>query len=285
MNLFQRVTVIILDIGDVLCNWKPTSDLCIHPKLLKEFRTSLTWQEYNCGRISQDECYSRLAAQYNVRADDISAAFEQARASQVQNDGVVAFIRELRRTHKNLRVFAMSNISRPDWQILRAKPFDWDIFDHVFVSCEAGMCKPQLCFYRHVLSRTGVDPGEVVFVDDKAENVLAAKSLGFCDSIVFEQVQDVRRRLLALLGDPVERGRAWLQSHAGQLFSETSTGVVVPDNFGQLMLHELMKDESLIKLKHFDRTWNYFIGKPFPRSPPLRCLIQYIISAKNLAVI
>lgn len=269
MDLFQHVTVIILDIGDVLCNWKPASELPIHPKLLKEFRTSRIWHEYNCGRINQDECYSRLSAHHNVSADDIKTAFDLARASQGQNDDVVAFIRELRAIHTDLRVYAMSNISRPDWQILRAKPFDWDIFDHVFTSCEAGMCKPELRFYRHVLSKAGIDPGEAVFVDDKAENVLAAKSLGFRDGIVFEKAEDVRRKLLALLGDPAERGRAWLRSNAGKLYSETSTGVVVPDNFGQLVLHELMNDMSLINLKYFDRTWNYFIGKPLSRSSHL----------------
>lgn len=265
MAFFKPVTAIFLDIGDVLCSWKCTPEFPIQPKLLKEFRTSSIWQDYNCGRFGQDECYSRLADHYSVSIDDIATSFELARASQGQNDEVVAFIEELKAVHPALRVYAMSNISGPDWEVLHAKPFNWEIFDHVFTSCEAGMCKPELRFYRHVLAKAGCDPSDAVFVDDKAENVLAAKSVGFRDGIVFGKADEVRRRLLALLGDPVERGRAWLRSNAGQLYSETSTGVVVPDNFGQLMLHELMKDASLINLRPFDRTWNYFIGKPSPR--------------------
>lgn len=267
MVSLEPVTAIVLDIGDVLCSWKPASELPIQPKLLKEFRASSIWQEYNCGRIGQDECYSRLAARYGVSADDITTAFDLARASQGQNDEVVAFIQELKAAHAGLRVYAMSNISAPDWKILRAKAFNWEIFDRVFTSCEAGMCKPELRFYRHVLAEAGIDPRQAVFVDDKAENVLAAKSVGFRDGIVFEQAEEVRRRLLNLLSDPARRARAWLRAHAGQLHSETNTGVVVPDNFGQLLVHELMNDASLIDLKHFDRTWNYFIGKP-GFSPP-----------------
>ncbi|KAK8848563.1 HAD-like protein [Apiospora arundinis] len=266
MQVSQPITTIILDIGDVLCNWKPASALPVQAKLLKEFRTSPIWRDYNCGLIGQDECYARLSEHYSVAADDITTAFDLARASQGQNDDVVAFIRELRVTHPDLRVYAMSNISRPDWEILRAKPFDWDIFDMVFTSSEAGMCKPELRFYHHVLSAANLIASETVFVDDKAENVLAAKSLGFRKGIVFDSAETVREKLLALLEDPVARGRQWLRSHARSLHSETSTGVVVPDNFGQLLIHELMEDLSLIELKHFDRTWNYFIGAPFGTS-------------------
>ncbi|KAK6837906.1 hypothetical protein PG987_006187 [Apiospora arundinis] len=269
MQVSQPITTIILDIGDVLCNWKPASTLPIQTKLLKEFRTSPIWRDYNCGLIGQDECYARLAEHYRVSADDITTAFDLARASQGQNDDVVAFIRELRVTHPDLHVYAMSNISRPDWEILRAKPFDWDIFDMVFTSSEAGMCKPELRFYHYVLSAANLIASQTVFVDDKAENVLAAKSLGFREGIVFDNAETVREKLLALLEDPVARGRQWLRSNARSLHSETSTGVVVPDNFGQLLIHELMEDLSLIELKHFDGTWNYFIGK-YPISfPPL----------------
>ncbi|KAK7992726.1 HAD-like protein [Apiospora saccharicola] len=262
----QLVTTIILDIGDVLCSWKPASALPVQPKLLKEFRASPTWREYNCGLIDQDECYARLAQHYGVAAEDITTAFDMARASQGQNDGVVAFVRELRASHPDLRVYAMSNISRPDWEILEAKPFAWDIFDRVFTSCEAGMCKPELRFYHHVLSAANLIASQTVFVDDKAENVLAAKSLGFREGIVFDNADTVREKLLALMEDPVTRGRQWLRSQARSLHSETSTGVVVPDNFGQLLIYELMEDLSLIELKHFDRTWNYFIGTPFGTS-------------------
>ncbi|KAK8062625.1 Haloacid dehalogenase-like hydrolase-domain-containing protein [Apiospora hydei] len=262
----RPINTIILDIGDVLCSWEPSSALPIQPKLLKEFRTSPIWREYNCGLLSQDECYARLATHYGIPFDDITTAFDLARASQGQNDDVVGFIRELRASHPDLRVYAMSNISRPDWEILQAKAFDWDIFDFVFTSSEAGMCKPELRFYQHVLSAANITASEAVFVDDKAENVLAAKSLGFREGIVFDKAEMVREKLLALLEDPVVRSRQWLRAHARNLHSETSTGVVVPDNFGQLLVYELMEDLSLIELKHFDRTWNYFIGAPFGTS-------------------
>ncbi|EKG12263.1 Haloacid dehalogenase/epoxide hydrolase [Macrophomina phaseolina MS6] len=236
------VKTIIFDIGDVLCSWVPPTTLSINPKLLKEFRNSATWYEYNCGKIGQDECFSRLATQGGVPAADVTSAFQLARDSQAQNDHVVAAIRELRAAHPDLRVFAMSNISRPDWEILKGKAFDWDIFDRVFTSCEAGMCKPELRFYRYVLRATETAPNEAVFVDDKSENVIAAQSLGFREAIVFDNAANVRRKLLNVLEDPASRGRQWLKRQAKELHSETDTGVAVPDNFAQLLTYELTGD-------------------------------------------
>lgn len=254
------VKTIIFDIGDVLCRWVPPKTLTINPRLLKEFRNSPTWYEYNCGKIGQEECFERLATQGGVSAADVTSAFQLARDSQAQNDHVVAAIRELRAAHPHLRVYAMSNISQPDWEILRAKAFDWDIFDRVFTSCEAGMCKPELRFYRHVLKATETAPSEAVFVDDKSDNVIAAQSLGFREAIVFDDAANVRRKLLNVLEDPARRGKEWLQRQAKQFHSETDTGVAVPDNFAQLLILELTGDMDLLDLKHFDRTWNYFIG-------------------------
>lgn len=236
------VKSIIFDIGDVLCSWRPPTTLSVNPKLLKEFRNSPTWYEYNCGHIGQDECFSRLAAQAGISAADVTSAFQQARDSQAQDDSVVAAIRELRAAHPDLRVYAMSNISQPDWEILRSKAFDWEIFDRVFTSCEAGMCKPELRFYRHVLEATAAKAEETVFVDDKSDNVIAAQSLGFREAIVFEDVADLRRKLLNVLEDPARRGRDWLLRQAKKLHSETDTGVVIPDNFAQLLTYELMGD-------------------------------------------
>ena len=56
------------------------------------------------------------------------------------------------------------------------------------------MRKPDLSFYRHVLEEVKLAPKEVVFIDGKTENVLAAKSLGI-NSIVLDDKSTVSRSL------------------------------------------------------------------------------------------
>ena len=50
--------------------------------------------------------------------------------------------------------------------------------EYVFTSYELGALKPQPDIYRKVQERLGVRPNEILFVDDKIHNVMAAKDLG-----------------------------------------------------------------------------------------------------------
>ena len=61
---------------------------------------------------------------------------------------------------------------------LRARRRLEEWFDVVIVSCEVGVCKPDLRIYQLCLSRLGVEPPEALFVDDRQENVEAAATLG-----------------------------------------------------------------------------------------------------------
>ena len=53
---------------------------------------------------------------------------------------------------------------------------DW--FDVVVVSCEVGSCKPDPSIYQLCLDRLGEPAAQTLFVDDRAENLQAAESVG-----------------------------------------------------------------------------------------------------------
>ena len=52
------------------------------------------------------------------------------------------------------------------------------IFDHIFISAEVKLAKPDPRIYQHVISELQQDPSEMIFVDDFIENVKAAKAEG-----------------------------------------------------------------------------------------------------------
>jgi putative hydrolase of the HAD superfamily len=54
-----------------------------------------------------------------------------------------------------------------------------DAFDHIFISGEMGMAKPDPAIYRDAISRLAVAPAEVVFLDDFIENIEAAREAGW----------------------------------------------------------------------------------------------------------
>ena len=100
-------------------------------------------------------------------------------------------------------MFALSNISLPDYEFVIELPTDWSIFDKVFASAVLGERKPDLAAYEKVVAETGIDPSTAVFVDDKIENVEAARSLGI-HGIVFDKQEGVFAALRKIFGDRVQ---------------------------------------------------------------------------------
>ena len=239
---FTKATNLILDLGDVLFSWSPHTKTSIPPKTLKAILASPTWADYECGLLSQQVCYARISNEFHIPPSEITEAFNQARDSLQSNDEMLAFVRELKhQSNGRLRVYAMSNISRPDYDYLRTKPADWSLFDKVYTSADAGERKPNLGFYRHVLDDIAADPRSVVFVDDKPENVLSARSFGM-RGIVFDDQKRVIQAIRNAIEDPVQRAKSYLQRNAKLHDSVTSNGVTLKENFAQLLILEATCD-------------------------------------------
>jgi FMN phosphatase YigB (HAD superfamily) len=242
MPLPPRCRVLIFDLGDVLFSWSPVTSTSISPKVFKRILSSSVWRDYECGRHSEDDCYRLVGEKFSLDPAEVRQALIDARASLVPDNVFIDFIRELQAEAKgSLRIFAMSNISAPDYKVARGKPADWSIFERVFTSADAGMRKPDLCFYKFVLGEIKADPTSVVFIDDRFENVLSARSLGI-NGIVFDNVNRVRQALRYFVSDPESRGLAFLKERAGRLESETNLGQTVPENFAQLLILEATSD-------------------------------------------
>jgi len=60
---------------------------------------------------------------------------------------------------------------------IRKEPWIAD-FDHCTFSCEIGMVKPHRSIYEHSLSNLKLNGSESLFIDDRSENIDAAKQLG-----------------------------------------------------------------------------------------------------------
>jgi putative hydrolase of the HAD superfamily len=61
---------------------------------------------------------------------------------------------------------------------LRATPGFLDPFDHVTFSYEIGSVKPEPAIYQDAVAGLGLKPGEILFLDDRTENVEGARAAG-----------------------------------------------------------------------------------------------------------
>lgn len=234
---------VIFDLGDVLFNWSPDTSTKIPGDMLRKILSSTIWIKYECGFLEQDACYHQISQHFSVPTFEVAEALSQARNSLQPNHALLSFIHDLKLQYQELiNVYAMSNVSKEDFAILSTKITDWSIFSQVFISGNAGMRKPDPNFYRHVLQKIELSPEEILFIDDKLENVQAAQALGI-GSILFVNNATAVHALRTALYTPVERAFQFLQQHTQRLDSITDTGVSVPDNFAQLLLLDIMQDQ------------------------------------------
>jgi len=169
---------IFLDLGDVVFKWSTEST--VQPgAALKSIMKSDSYARYEIGQIeTEDEFSSIIGQDLGLDSDFVRTTFQAARKSLEANDELVGFIQELKRT-TGISVYAMSNIPRSDADYLsREHPSTMSVFDRVFASGAHGSRKPDPPFYRMVLADSQLVPERTIFVDDKIQNVDAARNLG-----------------------------------------------------------------------------------------------------------
>ncbi|EGZ67716.1 HAD-like protein [Neurospora tetrasperma FGSC 2509] len=271
---------IIFDLGDVLFDWDEPQDvasLVALPKgAMRKMMNSTTWHDLDRGLLPAEEAYKIMGDELHIEASLVRPAIDAAACSLRVNEQWAELVEKLA-AKPGLKVYAMSNcnISKEHFEYIRTLPFPWEAFTRVFTSAAAGMRKPDLCFYQYVINETGCDPSRTVFLDDRTENIVAARSLGIRGEIVTDNERTKEGRIYrflknVVLGEPIALAEAFLHSQSGKLDSVYSEeGVVFKDNFAQLLIWGLTDMEDIIYLLEGkksrplqDGLWNYFTEKP-----------------------
>ncbi|MFD7244644.1 HAD family hydrolase [Streptomyces massasporeus] len=117
------------------------------------------------------------------------------------DDRMVTYVRDLR---NRARVALLSNIPADHADVfLTAQPWLHDL-DHLAFSGRIGAAKPDPAAFRHCVVALRATPAEFLFVDDREENVRAARAVGM-DGHVFRSQDDLGPVIDAWLPTPVER--------------------------------------------------------------------------------
>lgn len=111
------------------------------------------------------------------------------------------FVRQLSR--EGYHVSALSNTNLVHWGYCRryfieAGYVPEELFEHLWLSCELGLVKPNPEIFRVILEQSGYDPAETLFVDDNQGNCQVAEQLGirtFCAPIRADWTGQIRQYL------------------------------------------------------------------------------------------
>lgn len=107
-------------------------------------------------------------------------------------------IKELMKELKNHHLIAICSNNNWEAYLAHEKKFGWDeIFDVEVLSGKYGVQKPNPKIYKILLNELGVKASNCVFVDDRTENIEAARKLGI-KGIVFSSVPELRKELIKM---------------------------------------------------------------------------------------
>jgi len=190
------IRAVVVDFGGVIA-LEPT------PEAVERLRSACgldadgfveTWFEhrlaYDRGELTAEEYWRRTGVADGTPLEEILAA--DADAWSRCDPALLAWLPALRAA--GLRTALLSNMPREQWAGL-SPAFAWlSDLDQLTLSFELGAAKPDERVYRHCLSELGVEAHEAVFVDDRAENVAAARALGM-HAVQYAGVDDLRTRL------------------------------------------------------------------------------------------
>lgn len=85
---------------------------------------------------------------------------------------------------KDYVVYLLSNTNEIHWQWSCQHAFPYktfrveNYFEHIYLSYEMNMAKPDAEIFQKLLDDTGIIPAETLFIDDSAANCRAAEALG-----------------------------------------------------------------------------------------------------------
>jgi FMN phosphatase YigB (HAD superfamily) len=271
---------LILDLEDMLLHWTKREIPALDYHSFHECTQSTTWGDLERGYINEEEALYTISQEIGVDPHTLQEVLQHRRKTLRLDVNLCNQLRELKaEMNGELTIYAMTNISEHDFAHLKPVFDNHDLLDGIFASFQAGMRKPETGFYHHVLSTMGlIDKESTIFVDDKAVNVIEARSLGLT-GIVFKSSNQLMRQLRNLLLDPTTRARQYMRANARNHVSCIENGPEVRDNFSQFFIHHILHDTSLLNLSLVGssaieveadimdaattaKLWNYFIGPP-----------------------
>lgn len=194
---------IVFDLGMVLVsfNWRDYLDSLnfhedIKEKMIEKAFDMAVWNEHDRGVLS-DEAFIEFASQ---DAPEIKYPLRKYMSGVGFICKEYPYAREwiCSLKQRGYHVYILSNYGETPYKYAREHFSFLGEVDGTVISSEVKFVKPEAEIYRYLLDRYCLNAEETVFLDDREDNVEAAKKLGIW-GIVFEEYEKAKRELEGLL--------------------------------------------------------------------------------------
>lgn len=168
------------------------------PLIREEFKVSpssysLT-EKAVAGLITKEDYISEIKSSISNDVSECEIESLLKRILVGEKNETVLLIKRL--TQSGLRQACMSNIDQTHWEKIQSFPNVDSLFEKRFLSFEHKVVKPNADSFIQMLEFLGCDRDDVVFIDDRKDNVNSARDSGI-DGIVFENHAQLLKDLSA----------------------------------------------------------------------------------------
>lgn len=174
---------LILDIGNVICDWNPDglvacayTDPDEQAEALSVTVGNPDWLMLDRGAMSVEEAIARAQARTKLNPSGVAQIYENLGTSLIPLPETTAAMHRAKAL--GVPIYILSNMPAHAWVYLEKTYECWNVCAGVVVSCDTGLIKPEEAIFQHLCDRFSVTPESCVFVDDMAENIEAAREFG-----------------------------------------------------------------------------------------------------------
>jgi len=197
---------IVFDLGRVIYNYWPYEYLLNlgydekqADQLMKCIFDSSIWLDIDRGLYSVKDGIEKMCADFPAQAENIRRVLEDGWVDKVLTlmPQSLDFFYEIK--NRGYKTYILSNFSADSFAHIRERDaFFFHETDGIVVSAYEKYIKPEPEIYRCLLNRYAILPEETLFIDDNAENIIAAKAMGI-NGIVFTDIDDCKKQFNAII--------------------------------------------------------------------------------------
>jgi 2-haloacid dehalogenase len=184
---------VVFDLGGVLLDWSPTHVLA--PDDVVALDIDGVQRELDLG-TPVEQVRARWRSAHPGRTATVDHYFDEwHRTVAGPIDDVVAILTDLR--DRPVGLYALSNFSSELFRQARPRFAFLEWFDGIVISGDEGVVKPDTRIYEVLVDRFELTPSRTVFIDDRQDNVAAAREAGLV-GVHFRSADTLRSELRAL---------------------------------------------------------------------------------------
>jgi putative hydrolase of the HAD superfamily len=194
-----KIKIILFDVAGVLFLANSVVGEAIEAKFgLTRDQTMPMWKgiyrQFSTGKMDPETFYDGVAEILNVARKDVDEElFTSSFIKSLKPTPGMAQLLDKLSKNTTVKLAVLSDTTIIHNKTRSSKGY-YRHFEKVFLSFEIGYCKPDPMAYKTVIDYFKIDPNQILFIDDRAENVVAARAVGM-QAEVFNSAPELEKQL------------------------------------------------------------------------------------------